>query len=212
MLGGLARADQRAKGELYLRGLMLDGKRKSMQPMAKRLGVDHQQLQQFVTSSTWDYVDVRHRIASWRDGLVGNEAVRVVGVGQQAGHSRLSASASASNKPNWITSAPGCASSADASTVAVSGSASAAGSVRWAAAAVRVRATTRAPARSGPCSARVSSSSSARAMSVSLTSFSLRPRAWRQVKSANGAVTIAWWVQGAVTQPPGVRTKTRDRS
>jgi SRSO17 transposase len=32
---------------------MLDGKRKSMQPMATRLGVDHQQLQQFVTSSTW---------------------------------------------------------------------------------------------------------------------------------------------------------------
>jgi SRSO17 transposase len=47
MVGGLARADQRATGELYLRGLMLDGKRKSMQPMAERLGVDHQQLQQF---------------------------------------------------------------------------------------------------------------------------------------------------------------------
>ncbi|MEU0836861.1 IS701 family transposase, partial [Streptomyces sp. NPDC005969] len=30
MLGSLARRDQRAKGELYLRGLMLDGKRKSM--------------------------------------------------------------------------------------------------------------------------------------------------------------------------------------
>ena len=44
MLGGLARADQRAKGALYLRGLLLDGKRKSMQPMAARLGVDHQQL------------------------------------------------------------------------------------------------------------------------------------------------------------------------
>jgi hypothetical protein len=27
-----------------------------MQPMATRLGVDHQQLQQFVTSLTWDYV------------------------------------------------------------------------------------------------------------------------------------------------------------
>jgi SRSO17 transposase len=38
MLGGLARADQRAKGELYLRGLLLDGKRKSMQPMAARAG------------------------------------------------------------------------------------------------------------------------------------------------------------------------------
>src|SRR5215213_8069638 len=64
MLGGLARSDQRAKGELYLRGLMLDGKRKSMQPMAARLGVDHQQLQQFMTSSTWDYVAVRRRLAA----------------------------------------------------------------------------------------------------------------------------------------------------
>ena len=45
MLGGLARSDQRAKGGLYLRGLLVDGKRKSMQPMAARLGVDHQQLQ-----------------------------------------------------------------------------------------------------------------------------------------------------------------------
>jgi SRSO17 transposase len=63
MLGGLARADQRVKGELYLRGLMLNGKRKSMQPMAERLGVDHQQLQQFITSSTWDHVEVWRRIA-----------------------------------------------------------------------------------------------------------------------------------------------------
>ncbi len=52
MFGGFARRDQRAKGELDLRGLMLDGKRKSMQSMAKRLGVDHQQLQQFVSPST----------------------------------------------------------------------------------------------------------------------------------------------------------------
>jgi SRSO17 transposase len=70
MLGGLARADQRAKGGLYLRGLMLDGRRKSMQPMAERLGVDHQQLQQFVTSSTWDYGEVRRRIARWADQFV----------------------------------------------------------------------------------------------------------------------------------------------
>jgi SRSO17 transposase len=60
---GLGRADQRAKGTLYLRGLMTDGKRKSMQPMAERLGVDHQGLQQFVTSSTWDYTEVRHALA-----------------------------------------------------------------------------------------------------------------------------------------------------
>jgi SRSO17 transposase len=65
MLGGLRRSDQRAKGELYVRGLLTDGARKSMQPMAERLGVDHQQLQQFVTSSTWDYTQVRARVATW---------------------------------------------------------------------------------------------------------------------------------------------------
>ncbi|MFI5916909.1 transposase, partial [Dactylosporangium sp. NPDC051541] len=43
----MARSDQRAKGVAYLRGLLLDGRRKSMQPMAARLGVDHQGLQQF---------------------------------------------------------------------------------------------------------------------------------------------------------------------
>ncbi len=74
MLGGLARSDQRAKGELYLRGLLLDGKRKSMQPMADRLGVDHQQLQQFVTSSTWDHVEVRKRVARWADEFIEPEA------------------------------------------------------------------------------------------------------------------------------------------
>ncbi|MEW2418916.1 IS701 family transposase, partial [Streptomyces sp. NPDC046866] len=53
------------KGALYLRGLLLEGRRKSMQPMAERLGVDHQQLQQFMTSSTWPVQDVRARLA-WR--------------------------------------------------------------------------------------------------------------------------------------------------
>ncbi|MFD7629507.1 transposase, partial [Streptomyces sp. NPDC059851] len=61
----LVRRDQRAKGSLYLRGLLLDGRRKSMQPMAERLGVDHQQLQQFMTSSTWPVEKVRARLA-WR--------------------------------------------------------------------------------------------------------------------------------------------------
>ncbi len=65
MLGGLARSDQRAAGELYVRGLLADGRRKSMQPMAQRLGTDHQRLQQFITSSTWDYVAVRRNVARW---------------------------------------------------------------------------------------------------------------------------------------------------
>ena len=65
MLGGLARSDQRAAGELYVRGLLTDGRRKSMVPMAARLGVDHQRLQQFITSTTWDYVAVRRNVARW---------------------------------------------------------------------------------------------------------------------------------------------------
>jgi len=48
--------------------LLLDGRRKSMQPMAARLGVDHQGLQQFVTSSTWAVEPVRQRLACGRSG------------------------------------------------------------------------------------------------------------------------------------------------
>ncbi|MFE7244635.1 IS701 family transposase [Streptomyces sp. NPDC057580] len=81
MLGSLARRDQRAKGELYLRGLMLDGKRKSMQPMAERLGVDHQQLQQFVASSTWDWAKVRERLARWAAAHISPEAYAIDDVG-----------------------------------------------------------------------------------------------------------------------------------
>jgi SRSO17 transposase len=77
VFAGLPRSDQRATGLRYLRGLMLDGRRKSMQPMAARLGVDHQQLQQFLTSSTWDVTDVRRRLATAAIDLV-NPQVWVV--------------------------------------------------------------------------------------------------------------------------------------
>ena len=70
VFAGLRRVDQRETGVRYLRGLMLDGQRKSMQPMAARLGVDHQQLQQFLTSSTWDVIGVRRRVATAAVDLV----------------------------------------------------------------------------------------------------------------------------------------------
>ena len=63
MFAPLARRDQRDKGATYVRGLLLDGRRKSMQPMAERLGVDEQGLQQFVSSSTWAVEPVRQRLA-----------------------------------------------------------------------------------------------------------------------------------------------------
>jgi SRSO17 transposase len=70
----LARADQRDKGATYVRGLLLDGRRKSMQPMAGRLGVDHQGLQQFVSSSTWAVQPVRERLARRAIEVIGPDA------------------------------------------------------------------------------------------------------------------------------------------
>jgi SRSO17 transposase len=60
----LPRKDQRARGECYLRGLMLDGRRKSIEPMAQRLGeVHYQALHHFVGVSPWDWGPVRRRLA-----------------------------------------------------------------------------------------------------------------------------------------------------
>src|SRR3712207_3484556 len=70
----LTRADQRDKGVTYVRGLLLDGRRKSMQPMADRLGVDHQGLQQLVSSSTWAVEPVRERLARRAVAVIGPDA------------------------------------------------------------------------------------------------------------------------------------------
>jgi SRSO17 transposase len=60
----LARCDQRAKGEQYVRGLLLEGRRKSIQPMAARLpDGDEEGLQHFICDSPWDDAPVRRRLA-----------------------------------------------------------------------------------------------------------------------------------------------------
>ena len=60
----LVRCDQRAKGEQYVRGLLLEGRRKSIQPMAARLpDGDEEGLQNFITDSPWDDESVRRRLA-----------------------------------------------------------------------------------------------------------------------------------------------------
>ncbi|GHI20477.1 hypothetical protein Shyd_18480 [Streptomyces hydrogenans] len=64
VFASLPRRDQRRWGGCYLRGLMLDGRRKSVQPMAERLPDGNMQaLQQFVNQSPWDPLPVRRRIA-----------------------------------------------------------------------------------------------------------------------------------------------------
>ncbi|MFE2554394.1 IS701 family transposase [Streptomyces sp. NPDC059355] len=62
-----ARKDQRWWGQVYLRGLLTDGQRKSVEPMAARLGEDgnRQALAHFVTTSPWDSSHIRARLA-WK--------------------------------------------------------------------------------------------------------------------------------------------------
>jgi len=62
--GALVRSEQRRWSGAYLRGLMLDGRRKSIEPMAGRLeDGDEQGLQQFVNQSPWDERVVRANLA-----------------------------------------------------------------------------------------------------------------------------------------------------
>jgi len=64
MYAPLSRCDQRAKGEQYVRGLLLEGRRKSIVPMAARLpDGDQQGLQQFIADSPWQDEPVRRRLA-----------------------------------------------------------------------------------------------------------------------------------------------------
>jgi SRSO17 transposase len=72
VFASIPRKDQRRWGQSYLRGLLLDGKRKSIQPMAARLARGdpaadayalEQALQQFVNQSPWDPTAVRRRLA-----------------------------------------------------------------------------------------------------------------------------------------------------
>lgn len=59
------RPAQMANGGRYLRGLLEEGKRKSLEPLAARLGedADYQSMQQFLTDSPWDPAAVVRAVA-----------------------------------------------------------------------------------------------------------------------------------------------------
>jgi hypothetical protein len=50
----LGRSERRLAATRYVEGLLTPGERKSIEPLAARLGVDKQSLQQFVTDSPWN--------------------------------------------------------------------------------------------------------------------------------------------------------------
>jgi SRSO17 transposase len=72
----LRRRDQRYWGSVYLRGLMLDGERKSVEPISLRLPeADRQSLQQFLADSPWDPVPVRAAMARTMAKVIDPQAV-----------------------------------------------------------------------------------------------------------------------------------------
>ena len=54
LLEPMGRSERRHWAQLYVKGLMLDGDRKSVEPMSARLGVDVQSMSQFVGQSPWE--------------------------------------------------------------------------------------------------------------------------------------------------------------
>src|ERR1039458_5024524 len=59
LVQGLGRSERRAGAALYVEGLLLPGQRKSIEPMAQRLGADAQRLQQFITDSPWEAFEMQ---------------------------------------------------------------------------------------------------------------------------------------------------------
>ena len=53
LTAGLGRSERRRWAGVYVRGLLLDGERKSIEPMASRLGQSDQDLHHFVNHSPW---------------------------------------------------------------------------------------------------------------------------------------------------------------
>jgi SRSO17 transposase len=63
-LAGVGRAERRHHGALYVQGLLLDGARKSIEPLAGRVpGAHMQALQQFVGQSPWAWEPGRRQLA-----------------------------------------------------------------------------------------------------------------------------------------------------
>ena len=78
-LAAMGRKTRRTWAPLYLRGLLGPGERKSLQPMAIRLGLSgHDQLQHFIASPAWDDSPLWTALAREADRLVGGAKASLV--------------------------------------------------------------------------------------------------------------------------------------
>src|SRR3972149_350769 len=63
-VGPMGRGERRHWAQVYIQGLLLDGQRKSVQPMADRIaGADEQALNQFLNQSPWEVAGIQRRLA-----------------------------------------------------------------------------------------------------------------------------------------------------
>ena len=78
-LAALGHGKRRRWAPVYLRGLLGPGDRKSLQPMAARLGLrGHDQLHHFVASTAWDDAPLRRLLVERADALVGGPGAVLV--------------------------------------------------------------------------------------------------------------------------------------
>ena len=78
LLGPLGRRERRHWGSVYVRGLLLDGEGKSIEPMARRLAEGNvQAMQQLIGQSPWAWAPVWER---WAQRMTAELAPEPVGV------------------------------------------------------------------------------------------------------------------------------------
>ena len=91
LLSSLRDCRQGRWAQVYLRGLLLEARRKSVQPMAERLPEgDEQALQQFLNQSPWEWEPVREHIAKRMTAALGDGGCWIVddtGFPKQGKHS-----------------------------------------------------------------------------------------------------------------------------
>jgi SRSO17 transposase len=75
----MGHSERRHWAQVYMEGLLLDGERKSIEPMAARIpGADAQALRQFVGQSPWEVEQVQRPLAHRMVALLSDAQVWIV--------------------------------------------------------------------------------------------------------------------------------------
>jgi SRSO17 transposase len=79
LLGPMGRSERRHWARIYIEGLLLDGERKSIEPIANRIhGANVQSLRQFVGQSPWSVEEIQHKLTERMVDLLSEPEVWVL--------------------------------------------------------------------------------------------------------------------------------------